>query len=52
VPKKNPVIALVGPSGCGKTSIMMKVFEKMPGTVFPMITVTSRDKRDLTDDVF
>ncbi len=52
MPQKNPVIALVGPSGCGKTSIMMKVFEKMPGTVFPMITVTSRDKRDPTDDVF
>lgn len=52
MPPKHPVIALVGPSGCGKSAIMLKLFEKMSGKVFPMITVTSRPKRDASDDIF
>ncbi len=52
MPPKHPVIALVGPSGCGKTSIMLKVFEKLPGKVFPMTNLTSRPKREPSDDVF
>lgn len=49
---KNPVIALVGPSGCGKTAIMLKLFEKLPGKVFPMTNLTSRPKREPSDDIF
>jgi len=49
---QNPVIALVGPSGCGKTAIMLKVFEKMPGKVFPMVNLTSRPKREASDAIF
>lgn len=48
----NPVIALVGPSGCGKTSIMLKAFEKLPGRLFPMVNLTSRAKREASDDIF
>lgn len=50
--ERNPVIALVGPSGCGKTSIMLKLFERMPDRVFPMVNLTSRPKREPSDDIF
>lgn len=48
----HPVIALVGPSGCGKTSLMLEIFKRMPGKVFPMVNLTSRPKREPSDDVF
>jgi len=52
VTAKNPVIALVGPSGCGKTTIMLELFKRLPDRVFPMVNLTSRAKREPSDDIF
>lgn len=47
----NPVIALVGPSGCGKTTLMEKVLERLPDDLFRIKYLTSRPKRDSSDDL-
>ncbi len=48
---KYPIIALVGHSGSGKTTIMEKVLERLPDDVFRIKYLTSRPKRDASDDL-
>lgn len=46
-----PIIALVGHSGSGKTTLMEKVLERLPDDIFRIKYLTSRPKRDATDDL-
>lgn len=46
-----PIIALVGHSGSGKTTLMEKVLERLPDDVFRIKYLTSRPKRDESDDL-
>ncbi len=46
-----PIIALVGHSGSGKTTLMERILERLPDHVFRIKYLTSRAKRDASDDL-
>lgn len=47
-----PIIVLVGASGTGKTTLILKILERFPDHVFPIVALTTRSRRGPEDDQF
>lgn len=47
-----PIIGLVGPSESGKTTLIMSMLERFPDRLAPLLSLTTRQRREPFDDVF